>query len=123
MAGNPNPSPETRFQPGQSGNPGGIPAKTLALIRQNGERAARINAMLLEGLESTLKNMDQAGRAETLRADVNKAISDAMDRAYGKAAASIDLTSKDGSMTPALNVTSLSDAALQEIMNARAKPE
>ena len=79
--------------------------------------------MLLEGLEATLKDMDQAGRAETLRADVNKAISDAMDRAYGKAATSIDLSSKDGSMTPALNVTSLSDAALQEIMNARAKPE
>ena len=90
MAGNPNPSPETRFKPGQSGNPGGIPAETLALIRQNGERAARINAMLLEGLEKSLNEMDDAERALCLKSDVNKAISDAMDRAYGKAVQQID---------------------------------
>lgn len=108
---NPNPSPATQFKPGQSGNPGGIPSETHAIIKRNAERAARIQEMLLEGIEAKMAAMtDPIEREALLRADMNKIISDAMDRALGKAVAPVDLSSKDGTMSPTAHGDAVLDA-------------
>jgi hypothetical protein len=94
------PNPSTQFKPGQSGNPGGIPSATHRIIKENADKAARIQAMLLDGIESELNDASPAMRAAMLRADINKIIGDALDRELGKATQPIDSTSSDGTMTP-----------------------
>lgn len=94
------PNPSTQFKPGQSGNPGGINSETHRLIKENAERAARIQHMLLDGLEKKLTDASPDEREAILRADVNKIIGDALDRHLGKATQPVDNTSSDGTMTP-----------------------
>lgn len=78
MAGNPNPSPSTRFKPGQVANPGGKPkGRTLA-------------SYLREGLESLTK--DGKTRAQVISEKLlelcedgdRQAIKDVFDRIEGK---------------------------------------
>jgi hypothetical protein len=100
---NPDTSGLIPWTKGQSGNPGGIPSETHAIIKRNAERAARIQEMLLEGIEAKMAAMtDPMEREAMLRADMNKIISDAMDRALGKPVQQVDQTSSDGTMTPAV---------------------
>ena len=104
MAGNPNPSPETRFKKGQSGNPGG---------KSEGQRtaeieAARISAELRLKVLSTLqerinKSEDGALSDGDLGLLLNqhslKLFKDSEDRAHGTPKQSVDHSSEDGSMT------------------------
>jgi len=105
------PNPSTQFKPGQSGNPGGINSETHRLIKENAERAARIQHMLLDGLEKKLTDASPDECEAILRADVNKIIGDALDRHLGKATQTIDAKSSDGTMSP----TSASDAVLEAL--------
>jgi len=91
------------FQPGQSGNPGGLNSETHRLIKDSAEKAARLQNMLLEGVLAKLEQMElPEDREAILRADVNKIIGDALDRHLGKATQPIDNTSSDGSQAPSV---------------------
>lgn len=99
---NPDPSPETRFKPGQSGNPGGINSETHRLIKDSAEKAARLQNLLLEGVLAKIELLEPQDREEVLRADVNKIIGDALDRHLGRAVQQIDNTSSDDSLRPSV---------------------
>lgn len=98
---NPDPSPETRWKPGQSGNPGGkTSAHRRAEIRA-AELAAKVQLELVEALHNVLLKADgDEAKIGAIRADVLKLIKDAQDRAFGTPKASIDLESPEGTMTP-----------------------
>lgn len=99
---NKNPSPETRFKPGQSGNPGGLNSETHRLIRDSAEKAARLQNLLIEGVLAKVEDASPEEREAILRADVNKIISDALDRHLGKPVQQVDNTSSDGSAAPSV---------------------
>jgi hypothetical protein len=110
---NPDPAPEHRWKPGQSGNPGGINSETHRLIKDSAEKAARLQNLLLEGVLAKIASIESAeDREAILRADINKIIIDALDRHLGKATQQIDNTSSDGTMSPKLIV---GDAVLDAI--------
>ncbi len=96
---NPNPSPETRFKPGQSGNPGG---------KSEGQRAAEIKAaetaaLLREKMLSSLQEKVDIGELDILElidANTLKLFKDSEDRAHGTPKQSVDHTSSDQTMTP-----------------------
>jgi hypothetical protein len=88
--GNPNPSPETRFKPGDSGNPVGKSSEQRRLEIANAERATRIRARMLEALEAELDRLDREdeGEAKTaataaIKADILKLLKDTEDRGLG----------------------------------------
>lgn len=99
---NKNPSPETRFKPGKSGNPGGLNSETHRLIRDSAEKAARLQNLLIEGVLAKVEDASPEEREAILRADVNKIISDALDRHLGKPTQTVDNTSSDGSAAPSV---------------------
>jgi hypothetical protein len=74
--GNPNPSPSTRFKPGESGNPKGRPKGTLTLtevLRQLGEiedveiRKGQPKIARKEALGHKMWNMALSGKADIAR--------------------------------------------------------
>ena len=97
---NPNPSPETRFKPGQSGNPGGIGAEGVKKRRANYEKAFALEEKMLAALEKDM-NKNEAAILNHIRADVLKLIHTAIEREIGKPVARVDNTSSDGTMSPA----------------------
>lgn len=109
MQGNPNPSPETRFKPGQSGNPGGKTAEHRKAEVEAAEAAAQLQLRLVMALTAELDKLE-AGDPESgaeanptaavgaIKGDVLRLLKDAQDRAFG--APTQPLTSPDGSMTP-----------------------
>lgn len=118
--GNPNPSPETRFKPGQSGNPGGISSETARLTRENAEAAARIRARLLHATEASLNERGTDEAMALIEAAMLKLLKDSEDRGLGAPAQAIDHSSKDGSMSPnGVDLSRLSDDALAELVAAR----
>ena len=92
---NPNPSPETRFKPGQSGNPSGKSSE----VQKAEQEAAAISAKLRLAALSCLQEKVDAGQIsdETLDLLINpatlKLFKDSEDRAHGTPAQSIDHTS------------------------------
>ena len=95
---NPNPSPETRWKPGQSGNRGGMSAESAAKRKANRDAAFALEERMLAALK---KDMDanEARILEHIRADVLRLIHTAIEREDGKAVARVDNTSSDGSMS------------------------
>jgi hypothetical protein len=99
--GNPDPSPKTRFKPGQSGNPGGLSSERKRLLNEAAERAARIVARQLEAIEGIMNEHPEKERIlDLVNADIHRLVKDVIDRADGTARASVDVTSSDGSMSP-----------------------
>ena len=94
---NPNPSPENRWKPGQSANPGGMSAEAAAKRKANRDAAFALEERLLAALK---KDMDEreSSIVDHIRADVLKLIHTAIEREDGKAIARVDNTSSDGSM-------------------------
>lgn len=88
--GNPNPSPATRFKPGQSGNPSGKSA-----AHQKAEhRAAEISAILRAAALSSLQEKVKSGEISALDAisgDMLRLFRDSEDRAHGTPKQSVDL--------------------------------
>ena len=95
---NPNPHPEGRWKPGQSGNPGGMNAESAAKRKANRDAAFALEERMLAALK---KDMDEreAAALEHIRADVLRLIHTAIEREDGKAVARVDNTSSDGSFT------------------------
>jgi hypothetical protein len=95
---NKDPSPETRFKAGQSGNPSGRSAEELTAMNE----AARISANLRLAALSCLQDKVDAGAniLEYIDANILNLFKQSEDRARGTAQQHVDNTSKDGSMSP-----------------------
>ena len=106
--GNPNPSPATRFKKGDSGNPRGktseqkqLEMNTAVAALRNAEAAIRIRERVLRAAEARLNELSsEEVLAEYVEAAMLKLLTDSETRGLGAPVSSVDLSSKDGSMTP-----------------------
>jgi hypothetical protein len=89
---NPNPSPETRFQPGNPG--GGKTSEQKRLEYEAAEMSARIRHRMLSVI--TEKLSDDEAALEMLKADVLRLLKDSEDRAHGTPKASVEASGPDG---------------------------
>lgn len=86
MANNPNAADNLtapRFQPGQSGNPGGISAEHRALLNANAEKASRIRGEFLDYVLSLMEPDEEGERKVPINADTLRLIKDSEDRGLG----------------------------------------
>lgn len=95
---NPDPSPATRFQPGQSGNPGGKTAEQRKAEVEAAELAAKVQRAMLEALAEHVSD-NPAAALEAIKADPLRLIKDAMDRAHGQPTQPVDLRGPDEAFT------------------------
>ena len=108
---NPNPSPATRFKPGQSGNPSGRSKVELENMNKAAKIASALTLRALSSLQERVKGnrrLTDDELALLLSPEARNMIKEAQDRAHGTPKQSLDHTSGDGSMTPAapIQVTS-----------------
>ena len=78
---NPNPSPATRFGPGNKANPSGKSSELQRLEREAAEMAARLRHKMLSGLTEKAEWGENA--ADLLTSDVLRLLKDSEDRAHG----------------------------------------
>jgi hypothetical protein len=97
--GNPNPSPSTRFKPGQIANPRGKTSEQRQLEISNAWLATQLRAQMLQELVATVKDNPAAILARIEPATL-KLIKDAEDRGLGTPKASVDITNSDASLKP-----------------------
>lgn len=114
---NENPSPETRFKPGKSGNPGGLTAEQIEKRRANRDKAFAIEEKLLAAIESDLTE-NEANALQHVRSDVLRLIHTAIERYDGKPTQQVDTVSSDGSMTP---TAQSGDAVLEALSRKHAQ--
>lgn len=91
---NPNPSPETRFQPGQSGNPGGKSSEHKRLEMEAAEMAAKLRHAMLTSMQDKLSAGVPAD--ELMTGDALRLFKDSEDRAHGTPKASVEATGAEG---------------------------
>jgi hypothetical protein len=96
------PPVETRFKPGDVGNPGGKTSEQRKMEIANAERATRIRGRFLEALEGLMLEHPEKETLieDRLTSEVLRLIKESEDRGLGTARQSVDMTSSDGSMTP-----------------------
>lgn len=94
MAGNPNPSPATRFKPGQVANPGGMSPE----VRARNDRTADLASQFREKLISTTMEKLAAGvdPFELLTPEVIRIVKDSEDRAHGTPKQSVEHAGEGG---------------------------
>lgn len=86
---NPNPSPATRFGPGNRANPSGKSSELQRLEREAAEMAARLRHRMISGLT---ERADEGGNAaDLLTSDVLRLLKDSEDRAHGAPKQSVDV--------------------------------
>lgn len=96
---NPNPSPETRFKPGESGNPSGRSTEE----QKAWSEAAAISAQLKLKALSCLQEKIDAGEIdplEVIEANTLKLFKDSEDRAHGTPKATTEMSGPDGGAIP-----------------------
>jgi len=88
MAGNPNPSPATRFKPGQVANPTGKTAEQAARDMKTADLASQFRLKVL----SKVMEKIEAGEdpLEVLSKDVRGVLKDSEDRAHGTPKQSVE---------------------------------
>jgi hypothetical protein len=94
MAGNPNPSPETRFQPGSTPNPGGKTKEMKRLEMEAAEMAAKLRHAQLSSMMEKLQAGTDA--LELLNGDALRLFKDSEDRAHGTPKQSVEHGGTDG---------------------------
>lgn len=95
---NPDPSPNTRWKPGQSGNPGGKTSEHRQAEIRAAEAAAIVQADLVEALARVVQTAgDDLERLAHIKAEVNTLLKNAQDRGFGSPQQHVDTTSSDGS--------------------------
>ena len=121
VVGKGKPPVEHQIKPGEARNPGGKTSEQKHMELANAQAATRIQARLLQALEGQMLEDDTKKTIvdNFIKAEVLKLVKDAQDRGLGTAKQSVDHTSTDGSMTP---TREMSDAQLQAIIEANAKP-
>lgn len=98
---NPDPSPENRFQPGRSGNPGGMTPEQAEKRRANRDAAFELEAKMLAALARDMSE-NEAAILDHVRADVLRLIHTAIERVDGKPTQPQEITSPDGSAGPSV---------------------
>ena len=96
---NPNPSPSTRFKPGQSGNPLGKSAEQAASERRASEIASKITLMGVSYVQEKLES-GELDVMDILNADMMRFIKEAQDRAHGTPKATTEMSGPDGGDIP-----------------------
>ena len=106
MAGNPNPSPATRFKAGQAANPGGRTSESLRRDRDTAEKSSQLRNVLISRTMEILKS-DPLAPIE-LSTELLRLLKDSEDRAHGTPRQAVDI---DASGTITINIAS-NDAGL-----------
>lgn len=96
---NPDPNYTTRWQKGESANPGGLTKEQARKRRANRDAAFALEEKMLAKLTKDFSE-DEERILGHIRADVLKLIHTAIEREDGKAVARQEMTSPDGSMGP-----------------------
>lgn len=118
--GNPNPSPETRFQAGQRANPNGKTSEQKRLEMQNAETAMRIRARALHAVEAKLSECStEQAIAMLVEAAMLKLLKDSEDRGLGSPVQPMDHTTNGKDLPPPVDLSKLSSEALAELVAAR----
>lgn len=89
---NPNPSPETRFKKGQSGNPSGRSKQELENMHKSAVIASELTLKALSSLQESVESGEDVSPemlALLLSADTRGMIKEAQDRAHGTPAATV----------------------------------
>lgn len=92
---NPNPSPETRFKPGQSGNPSGKSSEQIAREKRSSDIASQLTHMGLSYIQEKLES-GEIDVMDILNADMMRFIKEAQDRAHGTPKQSTEVSGADG---------------------------
>ena len=85
---NPNPSPETRFKPGQVANPTGKTAEQAARDLKTADLASQFRAKVLSKVMERAENGEDA--LALLTPDVIRVLKDSEDRAHGTPKQSVE---------------------------------
>jgi hypothetical protein len=93
------PNKNTQFQPGQSGNPGGLTREQIEQRKRNRDAAMAIEERLLSAVTRDLTEREEQA-LQHVRADVLRLIHTAIEREDGKPVARQELSSPDGTMSP-----------------------
>lgn len=81
---NPNPSPETRFKPGQSGNPGGKSSEHRKAEVRAAELAAKIQLDIVQALADAVDECSESKeKLDYLNKEVNALLKNVQDRGFG----------------------------------------
>jgi hypothetical protein len=91
---NPNPSPETRFQPGNNANPGGKTKEQKRIELEAAEMAAKLRHAMLSAMTEKLAAGVPAD--ELLTGDALRLMKDSEDRAHGTPKATTEIGGFDG---------------------------
>lgn len=106
---NPNPSPETRFKKGQSGNPSGRSSKELKAHSKAAKIAAKLKLKALSSLQEKIDGgeMSEDDVIEALfNGDTLRMMKEVEDRAHGTPKQSVEQSGPDGGAIPvSLKVT------------------
>lgn len=86
---NPNPSPETRFKPGQSGNPSGKSAEQAERERRASDIASKITLIGVSYVQEKLESGD-LHVMDILNSGMMRFIKEAQDRAHGTPQQTVD---------------------------------
>ena len=88
--GNPNPSPETRFKPGQAANPGGRTSEGILRDKETADKASKLRNILISRVMETLD--DDPDAPVMLSGELLRLLKDSEDRAHGTPKASTEIT-------------------------------
>lgn len=93
------------WQKGQSGNPRGNSPEAWVVRRRNAEKIVAMQTLLADAMHKKAEELAQKDDPQELidalvRSDVTNLSREIMDRGFGKAQGSLDLTSSDGSAGP-----------------------
>lgn len=114
------PDHPTKFKPGQSGNPGGKTSEHRKAEIEAAELAAKARLGLVQAFANLVNgSASDDDRLALLNSDALRLLKDSEDRGFGAPKASVDLSSDDGSMSPA----SASDAVLAALARKHATGE
>lgn len=108
---NPNPSPETRFKPGQSGNPGGKSAEHVEAERKAAEISALMRLQVLSRMQDRVTKITEAPDAslddilKLLSSDTLRLFKDSEDRAHGTPKAVTEIGGTDAPIKLAIQRT------------------
>ena len=107
---NPNPSPENQFKAGVSGNPSGLSSETRIKLNEARDKSIEAYSILVAALVEKIGDGDTDAVIDAIRGDNLKLLKDIIDRSVGTPKSSVDLSSEDGSMSPAASSDAVLDA-------------
>lgn len=103
---NPNPSPETRFKPGQSGNPSGRSTEEQLAHKEAARIAAELKLKALSCLQESIEpeegeeiDLNQV-LAKLMNADALRMFKEVEDRAYGTPKQTSEVSGPEGGAIP-----------------------